>query len=78
MATEELKKMPYSCTKNHFYNMYGKQFPDTVLRREINAIISENRKSEPANLRVKIIRHKELVEFVAIHGLPEGYKNWDE
>ena len=71
--------MPYGCEKQKLFVMYGRQMSDENIRTAINAIIATNRKFKTtANIRVKKVWHKELVEFVEIHGLPDGYKHWDE
>lgn len=78
----ELKSIPLEITKSKLSNMYRNQYTDAQIRKNINTIISDNRKNEPEykeliesgkSLSVQKIRDKEFQEFVAIYGYPKGY-----
>ena len=78
----ELKIIPLEITKSKLSDMYRNQYTDAQIRRNINTIISDNRKDEPAykeliasgkSLSVQKIRDKEFQEFVSIYGYPKGY-----
>lgn len=78
----ELKKIPQEITKKVLTEMYLNQFTEAQIRYNINLIICDNRKNEPAykhliangkNLSVQKIRDKEFFEFVETYGFPKGY-----
>jgi hypothetical protein len=72
----KLKKMPYACTKVLLKKMYMLDLTQRELRNGINGIIKENRglpKMHPVRLRQ--VRHNELMEFVEVFGAPRGYED---
>ena len=72
-----LKKFPHACSKGDLVTMYLPQMSESYIIGEINTIIMNNRPNvvpaDGSRPRVKRIFHKELMEFVAIHGIPYGY-----
>lgn len=76
MNTETLdkKNFPFSCSKSKLYEMYGNQMPTSLITADINTIIIDNRRLPKSKTpRCSKITHKELKEFVALHGIPKGY-----
>lgn len=69
------KTLPYSCTKSELYDMYRLDMSERAMRNGINTIIKEKRglpKMHPVKLT--LVHHVELMEFVATYGLPRHYE----
>jgi len=57
--------------------MFLGQMTEKQIREGINTIIADNRKEcTPKNsVAVQLIWHDELMEFIAVYGMPKGYYN---
>lgn len=54
--------------------MYLPMMPEKKIRKEINEIILEKRKSIDKEIQSHFITNVELLEFVKIYGMPNNYE----
>ena len=75
-----LKTLHYIRDKKELQALYLSQVPELHIRKEINEILKETRKSIPAEMRMnaKNISTQEVIMFIEKNGTPDGYILSDE
>ena len=75
-----LKTLHYIRDKKELQALYLSQVPELYIRKEINEILKETRKSIPAGMRVnaKNISTQEVIIIIEKNGTPDGYILSDE
>lgn len=75
-----LKTLHYIRDKKELQALYLSQVPELYIRKEINEILKETRKSIPVGMRMnaKNISTQEVIMFIEKNGTPDGYILSDE